>query len=113
MSAKPRDLDPSREMTVLAWRRTILRGVVIAVVAARLFSAQFGAVVVVIALVVVAAGVWLIFAASRQFSDVRSDSGRPSASVAHALHHPTVRLAVTVSGALVLALASLWWVWSG
>ena len=113
MNSAPRDLDPSREMTVLAWRRTILRGVIIAVIGARLFSAQFGAVVVVIALVVVGVGLLLNFAASREFSDVSSGSGLPSPWIPDALRRPTARLGITACGCLVLGLASLWWVWNG
>jgi hypothetical protein len=113
MTPKARDLDQARELTVLAWRRTILRGVIIAVVAARVFSHEFGAVVIVIALATVGVGIWLNFAASREFSDVRSGSGLPSPWIPDALRRPTARLGITAGGCLILGLASLWWVWLG
>src|SRR6187402_924617 len=51
--------DAAREQTVLSWRRTALRWVVVAVVAARFFSEEIGAPLIIFALVVIVGAAWL------------------------------------------------------
>lgn len=106
----PRPLDSARELTVLAWRRTILRWVLVAVVSARIFSDELGPAVIIVALATIAGGVLLNFAASRAFSGVRTGSGLPSPGVPQLLRSPTVRLGLAAGGTLVLGLAALVWV---
>ena len=106
-------LDSARELTLLAWRRTILRWVVVAVAAARIFSDELGAAVVVVALVTMVAAALLNLAATREFSQVKTGSGLPAPSLPGTLRRPTPRLAITASGTLVLGLVALWWVLKG
>lgn len=89
----------AREMTTLAWRRTTLRWVVVAVVAARIFSDTVGRVVVVVAFVTIAAAALLSLAAAR--ANLPDGRGTPPA-----------RLAIVVAGTLLLGLVALVWVLS-
>jgi small-conductance mechanosensitive channel len=89
----------AREMTALAWRRTTLRWVVVAVVAARIFSDAIGRAVVIVAFVTIAAAALLSLAAARESRP--DDRGTPP-----------VRLGLVAAGTLVLALVALVWVLS-
>jgi len=102
--------DQARELTVLAWRRTLLRWAVIAIVGARVFADQFGTPVVAVALAVVAVAVGLNFVASREFSKVRSGSGVPAPRLPDAVRKVRVRLAVLAVGTAAVALLALVWV---
>ena len=87
----------ARELTMLAWRRTALRWVVVAVVAARIVTGAVGPVVVIVALAAIAAAVVLILAATRvNLPDARGTS--------------PVRLGIVAFGTLALAALSLVWV---
>ena len=113
MTDTPLQLDTARELTILAWRRTILRLVLVAVVAARLFTEQFGALVIAVALVTIVSAAVLNLAATREFSQVSSGSGLPAPTLPGTLRRPTPRLAITAAGTLLLGLVSLWWVLKG
>ena len=89
----------ARELTTLAWRRTTLRWVVVAVVAARIFTDTVGRVVVVVALATIAAAVLLSLSAAR--ASLPDDRGTPP-----------VRLGVVALGTLALAILALVWVLS-
>lgn len=89
----------ARELTALAWRRTTLRWVVVAVVAARIFTDTIGPVVVIVAFVTIAAAALLSLAAARE--SLPDDRGTPP-----------VRLAIVAAGTLVLGLVALVWVLS-
>lgn len=102
--------DAAREQTVLAWRRTLLRWVVIAVVAARILSEEFGEVVIAVAFVTIVGAALLNLAASREYSSVRMGTGLPSPRVPDALRTPEVRLGILAVATLVLCLAALAWV---
>jgi len=88
------------ELTVLAWRRTALRWVVVAVVAARLFFDVLGLAVVAAALVVIGLAAWVSIRVSRDFARARPD----------AASSPVPRLAGAVLGTLVVGVVALWWV---
>ena len=89
----------ARELTVLAWRRTTLHWVVVAVVAARLFSQSLGAAIVAVAFatIVVAAALSAV-ASRRQLPDARGTSA--------------VRLGLVFVGAVGVGVVSIAWVWS-
>lgn len=87
----------ARELTILAWHRTALRWVAVAVVAARIFTDTVGPAVVVVAFVTIAAGVALSLAAARE-------------DPPDALRKPALRLGVVVVGTLGLGVAALVWV---
>jgi hypothetical protein len=88
----------ARELTVLAWRRTALRWVVVAVVGARLFYDALGGVVVAAALFAILVAAGLSIHVTREF-------GGPDAP-----HSPVPRLAVLVVGTALVGLVALWWV---
>jgi len=90
----------ARELTVLAWRRTALRWVLVAVVAARVFFDELGLAAVAAALGVIVLAAWVSFRVTREFSASRPDA--PSS--------PIPRLAGAVVGALVVGVVALWWV---
>ena len=87
----------ARELTVLAWRRTALRWVAVAVVAARIFTDTIGPAVVVVAFVTIAVAVALSLAAARE-------------NPPDALLKPALRLGVVVVGTLALGVSALVWV---
>ena len=87
----------ARELTVLAWHRTALRWVVVAVVAARIFTNAIGPAVIIVAFVTIAMAVALGRAAAREDSP-------------DAVRTPALRLGVVVVGTLVLGLVALLWV---
>jgi len=86
-------------MTVLAWRRTALRWVVVAVVGARLFVEALGWLPIAIALLTVVAAAALSLHTARELSGNRPD----------AAHSPVPRLAVACGLAALLGLVALWW----
>lgn len=104
------EIDQARELTVLAWRRTLLRGVVIAVVAARVFTDEVGLVLIVVAAVVIAGAAVLNLAASRAYSDISTGSGVPAPKVPSQLRRPTLRMGIATAAPLVLGCVALWWV---
>jgi len=87
----------ARHLTVLAWRRTALRWVVIAVVAARIFTDAIGPVVIVVAFVAIALAVALNIAVERE-------------SLPDVLRTAAVRLGIVAVGTLALGIACLFWV---
>lgn len=89
----------AHELTVMAWRRTVLRWVVVAVVAARIFTDTIGAAVVVVAFAAVGTAIAFGVAASRN-------------SLPDALRKPAVRLGILVSATLLLGAVALVWVLS-
>ena len=104
-------LDAAREMTVLAWRRTLLRGVLVVVVATRIFTDELGPIVIVVALVTIAVAAVLNLALSREYSQVRTGSGLPAPRVPGVLRRPTLRLGLPVVVTVLLGCVALWWVW--
>lgn len=102
--------DAAREQTVLAWRRTALRWVLVAVVAARFFSEEVGAPLVIFALVTIVAAAALNFVVSREYSKVRTGSRIPSPGMPDALRTPAVRLGILAVATAALCLAALLWV---
>jgi hypothetical protein len=102
--------DAAREQTVLAWRRTALRWVIVAVVAARFFSEEIGAPLIIFALVVIVGAAWLNLVVSREYSHMRSGAGFPAPDMPDALRTPQVRLGILAGATLVLCLGALAWV---
>ena len=100
----------ARELTVLAWRRTLLRWAVVVVVAARVFTAEFGVVVVASALVVLAVAGLINLAVSREFSNIATDSDVAAPRLPQPLRRPSVRLAALFTGTLVVCVLALAWV---
>jgi hypothetical protein len=110
---EPVPLDTANELTVLAWRRTLMRWALVAIVGARIFTETFGVVVVIVAFVTIAGALVLNFAASRQYSTIRTGSGLPTPWMPSALTRPLFRIGVTTVATLVVGLAALAWLWLG
>ena len=89
----------ARNLTTLAWRRTMLRWAVIAVFAARVFSDTLGAAVVVVALVTIAVAAGVSLQLSRQFAENAPD----------AAYSPVPRLAIIGLGTVLVGVAALAW----
>ncbi len=90
-------LAAAREQTLLAWRRTSMRWVVVAVIAARIFTDTIGAAVIAVAFVTIAVAAAVNFAAARD-------------SLPDAVRGPALRLGTAVVGTVALGVASLVWV---
>ena len=113
MTETSSETDAARELTMLAWRRTALRWVVVAVVAARVLSDDLGIGVVVVALLAIAAA-WLVsLAARREFSHMAPSSDSATPTLPGTVRRPTPRLAIATVGTLLVGLVSLWWVVAG
>lgn len=104
------ELDSARELTVLAWRRTLLRAVLIMVIAARLFTDEVGPVLLGVTGVVIGGAALLNLSASRHYSTIRTGSGLPAPDVPSVLRRPTLRMAITTAGTLVFGCVALLWV---
>ncbi|MGC4175705.1 hypothetical protein [Demequina sp.] len=91
----------ARELTVLAWRRTSLRWVVVAVVGARLFAEALGWIPVALAAVTILVSGALSIHISRELGGKRPDAD----------HSPVLRLAAACGLAGLLGLVALWWLW--
>lgn len=91
----------ARQLTVLAWRRTGLRWVVVAVVGARLFAEALGWIPIALAIVTILVVAGLSIHTAREFAGERPD----------ALHNPVPRLALAACLAGLLGLVALWWLW--
>ena len=104
------NVDSARELTVLAWRRTLLRGVVIAVIAVRVFTDEVGPVLIGVTIAVIAGAALLNLAASRAYSDIRSGSGLPAPDLPSVLRRPTLRMGIATVATLVLGCVALVWV---
>jgi hypothetical protein len=102
-------IDAAREQAVLAWRRTALRWVVVAVVAARFFTEEIGWPLVAFTLVVILAAVALNFVVSREYSAVSTGSGVPSPGMPDALRKPAVRLGILAVATGALCVVALAW----
>jgi hypothetical protein len=91
----------ARELTVLAWRRTSLRWVVVAVVGARVFSEALGWIPVALAAATILVAAALSIHISRELGGKQPDAD----------HSPVPRLAVAVVLAGLVGVVALWWLW--
>ena len=89
----------ARELTVLAWRRTSLRWVVVAVVGTRVFFEALGWVSVAVTLVVIAVAAALSVHTAREFAGNGPDAAKS----------PVLRLAAASGLAALLGVVAFWW----
>lgn len=101
------------QLTLLSWRRTALRWIVMAVLGARLFSELFGTAAVVVGCVAVVLGLAVHLSASATYRSAIAPDGSVTADGMARLSRATPRLLTLAIASVALGGVTLAWLWWG